>query len=390
MGFTVITRRPLLKLAGALARAGTLTLVICAAAAASGARAAAAGATTVDGISDQSLPNWDGGFDQSAFAARFRETWRARGGISYARYVLQWNAFADRAEEPYAHYASEFERWWEDARTLHLTPVVAFYNYCPPMRVPRACAAALPNPRNETEYRSAIEAVLSRFPAPVVEAWNEPNDDEVSEAQAAQFMDVAFGWCAKAGCTPIAGDFLDARGAARYAAQYAKDLDGSYGAQITEWGVHPYHAVNRAGEGGEALAIRATLGTRVKHLWITEIGAYYCDQGALLGEREQQARAERLVDEVAPQLQASHAFYYELLRGDRARPPCEAGGTQEDSALYRPDDVARAAANVILDGSWTAAPVPAAAGPVTTSAPVVGAAPSAGPTAWSGFAEALA
>jgi hypothetical protein len=347
-----------------------------------------AAAATVDGISDQSLPNWDGGFGSSAFAQRFRETWVATGHISYARYVLQWNAFADRAEEPYAHYAQEFERWWEDVRSLNLTPVIAFYNYCPAARVPRACAKALPNPPSEAAYKASVEGVLTTHKAAVVEAWNEPNDDEVAEAQAAQFADAASGWCALNGCTAIAGDFLDSPGAAAYASRYLADLSAAHAPPLSDWGVHPYYALNASGGGGEAGAIHHELRGRARTTWITEIGAYYCERGQVVGEAEQLARAQQLVGELAPKLEASHTFYYELLRGDREQPPCESGGTQEDTALYRPDDGARSAANAILQGS-APAPTASASEAGDRLALLARASGSAPPPWWSGFSATL-
>ncbi len=327
--------------------------------------APAARATVIDGISDQGLPRWDGGFSSSSFAWRLRQAWVGEGRIRYARYVLQWNAFADRVEEPYARYAAEFERWWEDVKSLTLTPVVAFYNYCPQNRAGRGCAKALGSPRNEAEYRAAIEGVLARYRAPIVEAWNEPNDDDLSASEAARFMNAALALCTGEGCTAIAGDFLDSPGAAKYATEYVRSLNVSSAPLMTNWGLHPYHAVNGR-QQGEAEAIRAELRGRARQVWITEIGAYYCDGGEIVGERGQRARARRLVDEVAPRLEAAHTFYYEFLRGNDAAAPCESGGRQQDSALYRPDDEARAAAEVIFHASARA------------------------PVEWSGLAEALA
>src|ERR1700751_3791399 len=97
--------------------------VLCAA---SRARAAA-----VDGVSDQNLPFWDTrastGWGEnlaaSPFAQYFDEVWAREGHISYARYVLQWNAAARGEMGP-------FEAWYgEVTQDLKLTPVVAFYNF---------------------------------------------------------------------------------------------------------------------------------------------------------------------------------------------------------------------------------------------------------------------
>ena len=50
---------------------------------------ASAGTRYIDGISDQSLPEWDGSFAGSPFANFFRSRWarEAAGQISLARYV---------------------------------------------------------------------------------------------------------------------------------------------------------------------------------------------------------------------------------------------------------------------------------------------------------------
>jgi hypothetical protein len=261
--------------------------------------------------------------------------------------------------------------------------VIAFYNYCPQQRVPRACDTALPNPASEAAYESAVEGVLSTFKAPVVEAWNEPNDDELSEALAARFAAIASRWCARNACTAIAGDFLDAQGSAAYASRYLAELSATGTPRPTDWGLHPYYALNASGSG-EARAIRDELRGYARTTWITEIGAYYCEKGQVLGEAQQRARTQRLVSGLAPSLQASHVFYYEFLRGDRERPPCERGGAQEDSALYKPDDSARAAASVIFEGS---APPVQEAGEGGASAAL--ASGETGPPWWSGFGAAL-
>ncbi len=55
------------------------------------------GTAYVDGISDQSLPYWDGAFPSSRFASFFADTWAAHGlspHIPLARYVVQWNVMS--------------------------------------------------------------------------------------------------------------------------------------------------------------------------------------------------------------------------------------------------------------------------------------------------------
>ena len=81
----------------------------------------------VDGISDQSLPAWDGGFEGSYFAGLFDDTWVHGAGahIAFARYVVQWNAMSG----DYPRYLAEFEAWLKDVARLDLKPVIALTDY---------------------------------------------------------------------------------------------------------------------------------------------------------------------------------------------------------------------------------------------------------------------
>src|SRR2546421_15646 len=65
---------------------------------------AAARAGYIDGISDQSLPAWDGSFAGSPFASFFRARWSraASGQISLARYVVQWDVMTEPSKGPRA------------------------------------------------------------------------------------------------------------------------------------------------------------------------------------------------------------------------------------------------------------------------------------------------
>jgi len=79
--------------------------------------------TYVDGISDQSLPTWDGGFHDSWFAGLFHETWVGDPGshIAFARYVVQWNLMSGK----YSRYLTEFEAWLNDVGSFGLKPMIA-------------------------------------------------------------------------------------------------------------------------------------------------------------------------------------------------------------------------------------------------------------------------
>jgi hypothetical protein len=329
-------RRP-----GRLRRSAALWLLtLCAALGAS----AAARAAAVDGVSDQNLPFWDtapntgweGNLAASPFTQYFRDVWTREGHIKYARYVLQWNA------KTTGGYMA-FELWYREVtRELKLTPVLAFYNF-------RWREEANPS---ESQYRAALTEVLQTHPAiAVVEAWNEPNGSGVSEATAAGYADAAFGYCRTRGCTALAGDFLDRPGSLTYARRYKEDLSPPHALLMKDWALHPYAAVNRSSTEAESIRSSVMAG---ENLWITEIGAYYCEEHSSepsqqMGEAEQNTRAENLVDNVIPKLQPIHVFYYEFLYKDSALTPCERG--ESDTALYNPDDGARKAARVIFGGA---------------------------------------
>jgi hypothetical protein len=306
--------------------------------------APAAHAAAVDGVSDQNLPFWDtapnGGWEgnlaASPFAQYFHDAWTRESHIKYARYVLQWNA------KTTGGYAA-FESWYREVtQVLKVPPVLAFYNF-------RWRKEANPS---ESQYRAALTEVLQTHPAlAVVEAWNEPNGTGVSEATAAGYADAAFGYCRTAGCTVLAGDFLDTLDSLSYARKYKEDLGPAYAPLMNDWALHPYAAVNRSSTEAESIRSSVMAGA---NLWITEIGAYYCEEHSAeplqqTGEAEQNARAENLVDNVIPKLRPIHVFYYEFLYKDSALTPCEGG--ESDTALYNPDDGARKAAEVIFGGA---------------------------------------
>src|ERR1700734_1996729 len=90
------------------------------------APAAARAATySVDGISDQNIPFWDGGFYDSYFGGLFQRDWVSDDQIRYARYVVQWNVMSGA----YAEKRADFEIWLQDVASLGLTPDVALTSY---------------------------------------------------------------------------------------------------------------------------------------------------------------------------------------------------------------------------------------------------------------------
>lgn len=209
-----------------------------------GAASARAGTQYVDGISDQGLPAWDGSFEASSFARFFRATWLHQ--ISFARYVLQWNAMGEASHGPDAHgdYRERFEAWLRDVHNLGLAPVVALTSY----------TSAYPG--SVSEYEPALEAVLADAaragdPIGYVEAWNEPNNQGREDAvKAADIADWANSTCERRSCQVIAGDFEDRPSVATYAQEYVSALSFSPGI----WGIHPYYSV-KAGNDAAVLEI---------------------------------------------------------------------------------------------------------------------------------------
>lgn len=288
----------------------------------------AAGAVTlsVDGISDQNIPYWDGGFYDSYFAGLFQRDWVADDQIRYARYVVQWNVMSGA----YAEKRADFEIWLQDVASLGLTPDIALTSYD---RV---------YPRSPGEYALRLGQILTQaralgHPLPYVEAWNEPNNQgHLTAAVAADLANAAHALCALAyGCTVIAGDFEDAPGLPRYERQYERNLAMS----TPIWGVHPYRSVEAMSEAPYLAFLRnlphADAGQQV---WITEIAARECtDYDGVLHEHEEAGQARRaawLLDRLMANHPPAHAFYYEFLLGGSRQPGC--GAEPEDGALYVP------------------------------------------------------
>ncbi|HUN78369.1 MAG TPA: hypothetical protein VMU32_05580 [Solirubrobacteraceae bacterium] len=303
---------------------------------------------TVDGISDQSLPDWDGGFSGSSFAQLFRAQWVDAGRIRYARYVVQWNAMAPG----HGGERAQLEAWLGDVAGLGLTPDLALTSYDGVY------------PASSGEYALRLSQLLGRarrlaHPIPYVEAWNEPdNQGREPAAVAAGLADAAHALCAAGGygCTVIAGDFEDGPGLVAYERAYQRNLD--FAPAI--WGVHPYLSVQDMSEAPYLRFLgnlpRQGAGAEV---WITEVAARRCtDYGGLsrgYGEAGQARRAAWLVDTLLPNRSPANTFYYEFLLAGRRQPGCSVG-EPEDDALYEPPappsllDRPRAAAGIVWAG----------------------------------------
>jgi hypothetical protein len=328
-----------------------------------------AGPRYIDGISDQSLPAWDGAFAGSSFASFFRSRWShaSSGQITLARYVLQWDVMAQPSGGAHAsgNYRERFEAWLQDAHSIGLTPVLALTSYDHVY------------PSSPAEYVASLEAILGRagamgYPIAYVEPWNEPNNQGgESAATAAAFANSANGLCeTMRTCSVIAGDFEDRSNVVAYEQAYERAL--TFTPHI--WGAHPYVSVQwHSNSNLKRLVSALPAGGPGRQIWFTEIGALYCSRGELRGEARQASDASYLVNTllVDPVLAPAHVFYYGFLFGGHATAPCTPSGGQ-DSELYASSGVARAAAQIILRPPGAASPPALASG---------GAAGSAAPTA---------
>jgi hypothetical protein len=335
----VAARTPsLVRIVGACATGLAAIALICA--------SAWAGTRYVDGISDQSLPEWDGSFASSPFATFFRSRWAhaASGQITLARYVVQWDVMAENSAGGHAggNYRERFEAWLEDIRSLGLAPVVALTSYDHVY------------PSSPAEYRASLEAIVHGasaigYPISYVEPWNEPNGQGGLDAtRAAAFANAANDVCGRTPtCGVVAGDFEDRSSAVAYARDYQRALSFAPGI----WGVHPYVSV-QSHRDGNLLRLISALPARStgRQIWFTEIGALYCARGRVRGEASQASDASYLVDALLgdPALAPVHVFYYGFLFGERAKAPCAAGGG-EDSELYGSSHAPRAAALVLIE-----------------------------------------
>jgi hypothetical protein len=331
---------------------------------------AQAATTHVDGISDQSLPNWDNGFGSSYFAGFFHTDWVSSSHIQYARYVVQWNVISKGGGE-----RSTFENWLNDAAGMGLTIDVALTSYNGVY------------PGSSSEYKTDLKELLNQAKAMghairYLEAWNEPNNQgNETTVAAAHFTNSAYSACEEGyGCTVIAGDVEDNSGAKKYEEEYRANLNPV----PAIWGLHPYYSVEYMTESYYAKAVEGLPGGGSgDQLWITEVAARKCtDYNEHLvenGESGQAERAKWLVDTLIPTAahKPEHVFYYEFMLGGHKQPSCTS--ESEDDALYVPspdpnaEDAPRLAAGYIFDGKdvawgYTGAP----SGVATPNATVTG------------------
>jgi len=319
--------------------------------AASGSLAPAAG-TYVDGISDQSLPAWDGDFSGSYFGRLFSAVWVAGGHIRLARYVAQWDLMGERSggADAQGDYREKFEAWLIDVGRLGLVADVGLTSYDGSY------------PVSVREYGASLQLVLDRAttmgePVRYVEAWNEPNNQGAQTAlRAAQLTNSADGLCEGGhACTVIAGNLEDSPDVAGYEREYERALDF----RPAIWGVHPYYSVELQSEAPLENFIENLPGAGAgERIWFTEIAARRCtDYRGELRENGADGQAERarwLLDTLMRDSRPEHVFYFGFLPGERRQPSCSA--EREDDALYEPSaeasdpDVPRPAASYVWGG----------------------------------------
>jgi hypothetical protein len=312
---------------------------------AAGGTAAVAYTTVPDGISDQSMPQWDSGFPSSYFAGFFRSNWAVAGHIQYARYTVQWNVM-NGSGEPYVNYRAQFKAWVEDAGGMGLTLDISLTSFNHVF------------PGTQAEYKARLKEILNEMialghPARYLEAWNEPNHQGSRTAQAAaEYGNQGYVACEEASsrCTIIAGNLEDSPGVKAYEETYRANLHPV----PTIWGVHPYWSVEHE-NASYYEEFRKGLPNEGSgdQIWFTEVAARYCTQTGNNGEIGQANRAKWLVNTLMVNHHAEHVFYYEFLFKEHRLTPCE----EYDDALYVPSsdpsapDAPRPAARYIFNGT---------------------------------------
>jgi hypothetical protein len=340
---------------------------------------AALGAATIDGISDQNVPYWNGDFWHGGapvssfgqFLAASAAGTAPTAQLRYARYVVAYDVMCDPAGPAFA----TFQAWLADVEQLGLQPVVGFWygdfdgNRCPSLpKIPTSVA--------QYDGASGVAGFLARFPSVrIVEPWNEPNDGrgpDVPAATAAAFWLAAHGDCQPAGCpTVLGGDFSDAKpNLASYERRYIAALGG---VDPVDWAIHPYRSTNYHTTAPLDTFDSGLPSPASDRVWYTEVGAFYCTpkdnprtgfgDGTL--ERMQAASARYLVGTLmAPPFAPVHVFYYEFMYKDNVPGPC----ATDDTALFAPTAAnppltwgPRSAANEILAAALAPPPPPSPA-----------------------------
>jgi hypothetical protein len=354
-----------------------------------GAANASAAAPYVDGIADQNMGQWSGNYQDASrafsipFPSFFSTTWVGSPAthIRYARYVTAPDTVAQGGV-----CEQKLLSWFVYVtQILHLTPVIGVWNVAA-----GGCAHhAAPSTASYTTEIQQLLGLLNGLgdgPVAYLEVWNEPNASGVSASQAADYWTAANSICQVAGCTAIAGDFVDNdpdQGRQAFAPGCAAGLTYNKHLQPYEvayvnrlgsarpaiWGFHPYYAVN-CEQPASLTTFESNLPTPGGQIWFTEVGAWECriGQSPARGTARQLSDASYLVNTLMSSAPVTRVFYYELA----AFVYTQSCAKYADSALYEANTApgalyARPAAATIFGPDSTLAAVTGPAVGVTSA-----------------------
>lgn len=354
------------------ARKALFAFVLCMAM--TGPSTALATTTYVDGISDQSMSEWDNNFSGSYFAGFFKETWLPGSHIKYSRYVAQWDMMIESGKrweelsqfhrEHMIYLRKQFEGWVQDAGGMGLSLDLSLTAY-----------KEMGFPNSSAEFKEQLTADLNRaaalgHPISYVEAWNEPNEqgnyggkgELATPVAVAHFTNEASAVCKARSpkCTVIAGNLYDKSGARQWEKEYTANLNPV----PANWGVHPYESVETRNsthywEAEEGIPTEGE-GVHTK-IWFTELAAFKCwedEKTKELHEHGLEGQAERvdwLENSLMLEAKPEHVFYYGFLLKDKLQPQC----SEHDGYLYVPSsdpnapDAPRPAAAWVYDNNST-------------------------------------
>lgn len=267
--------------------------------------------------------------------------------VSRARLIVSWDIATNPANRD------------ELTKMIYWLAAVQAHGYVPTISFAASNASdadALVLPASNTTYRTAIQVFRYYFPdIAYYTAWNEPNhpvnfggkhqSSYLNPTAAAHYWNVLSAECrtpSRTGktCLVGAGDFSDAEGSSpdwallKYTAAYKSVI--STVNPPTRWAVHTYYALKYQTSTQMDQWLNAIPSGGL--VWFTEGGGFYCQRGVTYGETSQFYQAAYLPTLEALDSRISQAFYYYLQPGSSS-----CGSNTFDTALLRPDGVARAA-----------------------------------------------
>jgi hypothetical protein len=254
------------------------------------AKPATANTYYVNGISDNTLPYWDGTnvLSQSYFYANiFQPFWIGQRPhkITLSRYVVPWDIILHQnpADQSYMQW-TQFVQWYNDVKIMGLVPQISFTYTANCLYTVSTCLES-PVPQNLAIYEQETQALLAAFPASFVEPWNEPNLGQViAPLFAAQLSDSIYNYCEAPGgpvrCYEIAGNLADSPSNfdSYYQTLKTHQIDPKF------WAIHPYSGVNNYNEDPNSFAnfqyfLSNLPSPSTDYLAISEVGARVCNDG---------------------------------------------------------------------------------------------------------------